>query len=297
MKEMGQPVKQHWRWVFRLGLLAVGVYVAVLAVLLCLEDRLLYRPALASRVWFEPLAELHIEDLSLTASDGTVISAWFMAPPGWRPEAGAVLLSHGTNGNVSTWQKLAARWQREIHRAVLVYDYPGYGRSGGRPTEAGCYAAAEAAFTWLTQRKNVPARQVMLVGSSLGSAMATELAARHDNRLLVLVGAFTSFPDMAQEKVPCYPARYLVHSRLDNLARIDRVRGPIFIAHGTDDHLVPFWMGERLFEKARQPKRFFPLPDHKHRHPTRPAFFRAVRHYLAETEGSFPDRRSVLFAP
>jgi fermentation-respiration switch protein FrsA (DUF1100 family) len=284
MKEMRPPGKQRRRWVFRVGLVAVGAYMAVLAVLLCLEDRLLYHPARASRVWFEPLPKLRVEESSLTASDGTIISAWFMAPPGWRPGAGAVLLSHATNGNVSTWQKLAARWQREARRSVLVYDYPGYGRSGGRPTEVGCYAAAEAAFTWLTERKKVPARQVILVGSSLGSAMATELAARHDNRLLVLVGAFTSFPDLAQEKVPCYPARWLVHNRLDNLARIDRARGPVFIAHGTNDHVVPFWMGERLFEKARGPKRFFRLAGHKHSHPTRPAFFRAVRDYLVETQ-------------
>src|SRR5205823_2172345 len=139
------PPRHPWRSLRRAGLLAAGVYLAVLGLLLCLEDRLLYRPAPVARIWRAPLPELGIEEVALTASDGTSISAWFLAPPGWRPEAGAVLLSHGTNGNVSTWQRLAGRWQKEMQRAVLVYDYPGYGKSGGRPSEPGCYAAAECA--------------------------------------------------------------------------------------------------------------------------------------------------------
>jgi pimeloyl-ACP methyl ester carboxylesterase len=271
------------RRVLRVGLFTFCLYLAVLVVLLCLEDRLLYRPAPGSRVWCAPLAELGVEEVSLTSSDGTAISAWFMAPPGWRPEAGAVLLSHGTNGNVSTWQRLAGRWQKEVHRAVLVYDYPGYGKSGGRPSEQGCYAAAECAFAFLTQQKKVPPRQVILVGSSLGSAMATELAVRHDNRLLVLVGAFTSFPDVAQARVPCYPSRWLVHNRLDNLARIAHIRGPVFLVHGTEDGVVPFWMGQRLHSRAPRPRRFYAIAGHRHSHPHDAAFFAAVRAFLDQT--------------
>ena len=114
------PPRHPWRSLRRAGLLAAGVYLAVLGLLLCLEDRLLYRPAPVARIWRAPLPELGIEEVALTASDGTSISAWFLAPPGWRPEAGAVLLSHGTNGNVSTWQRLAGRWQKEMQRAVLA---------------------------------------------------------------------------------------------------------------------------------------------------------------------------------
>jgi pimeloyl-ACP methyl ester carboxylesterase len=265
------------------GLLVGFLYLAVLVVLLCLEDRLLYRPMPADRVWHAPLAGLGIEELSLTASDGTAISAWFMAPPGWRPEAGAVLLSHGCNGNVSTWQKLAGRWQAEVNRAVLVYDYPGYGRSGGRPSEAGCHAAAECAFACLCDQKKVPPREIILVGASLGTAMATRLATRHDNRLLVLVGAFTSFPDMAQLRAPCYPSRWLVHNHFDSLACIAHVHGPVLVVHGTRDGVVPFWMGQRLFARAPQPRRFYPIPGHGHSHPHDAAFFATVRAYLDQT--------------
>ncbi len=275
--------RRPWRHLRRAAVLTAGVYLAVLVVLLCREDHLLYRPAPASRVWREPLPELGIEEVALTSSDGTAISAWFLAPPGWRPEAGAVLLSHPNNGNVSTWQRLAGRWQQEMHRAVLVYDYPGYGKSSGRPGEPGCYAAAECAFAFLTEQKKVAPDQVILVGASLGGAMATHLAAHHDNRMLVLVGAFTSFPDVAQAKAPCYPSRWLVHNRFDNLAKIEHAHGPVLVAHGTADGVCPFWMGERLHARAPAPRRLYAMPGHRHSHPHDAAFFDAVRAFLDQT--------------
>ena len=90
----------------------------------------------------------------------------------------------------------------------------------------------------------------------MGGAVAVELATRHDVRLLVLHGAFTSFPDMAQVRFPFYPSRYLVHNRMDNEAKIGLVRCPVFLTHGTADSVVPFRQGERLFAAAREPKRF-----------------------------------------
>jgi fermentation-respiration switch protein FrsA (DUF1100 family) len=93
---------------------------------------------------------------------------------------------------------------------------------------------------------------------------------------------------MAQKTVPWLPVRWLVSNRLDNLDKIDQVRGPVFIAHGTVDNVVPYWMGERLHEKAREPKRFFRLDNHPHMHPSRPAFFQAVREFLDETSPGRP---------
>ena len=273
---------RRWR---RIGALVVCVYLAVLGVLLCLEDRLLYPAATFARPWREPRPDLGVRDVELTASDGTAIHAWFALPAGWRAEAGVVLYSHSNGSNLSWKQGNCRRWQTELKRAVLVYDYPGYGKSGGRPSEQGCYAAAEAAHRWLVEQQRVSAGEIILVGESLGSGMATELATRHENRLLVLCGAFTSFPDMAQQKVPCYPSRWLVRNQLDNLGKIDQVRGPVFIAHGREDHCVPFGMGERLFARARQPRRFYPIPAFGHQHPADPAFFAAVRAFLDETAG------------
>jgi pimeloyl-ACP methyl ester carboxylesterase len=280
---MNERFRSFRRRAVRLALLAGGVYLAVLVVLLCLESLLLYPAATLARPWCPPRPDLNVRDVSLSADDGTPIHGWFSAPSGWRPEVGAVLYSHENGSNLSHKQGNQRRWQMALKRAVLVYDYPGYGKSGGRPSEAGCYAAAEAAHRWLVDEQKVPARQIVLIGSSLGTAMATELATRHENRLLVLMGAFTSFPDEAQWTVPCYPARWLVTNQLDSLSKIGRVRGPVFIAHGTQDRKVPYWMGKRLFQSACEPKRFYPLAGQGHQHPADPAFFAAVRAFLDET--------------
>jgi pimeloyl-ACP methyl ester carboxylesterase len=286
-----------WRRVLRVPIFIVYVNVIMLAILLPLENRLLFPGWSFGGEWVAPADALHIQEIELTTADGTTIYAWFMAPPDWKPSSGAILYSHGNGGNLSWRQNTMAGWQLELQRAVLIYDYPGYGKSGGKPTEAGCYAAAEAAFTWLVETQKVPGREIILLGSSLGGAMATELATRHDHRLLVLIGSFTSVPDMAQKTIFWLPTRWLVSNRMDNLAKIDQVCGPVFIAHGTADKVVPYWMGEKLYENAREPKCFFRMDNHPHQHPTMPEFYEAVRRFLDETSPAARDRPAVNDRP
>lgn len=266
----------------RLVLGAAYVYLGVLGLLLLLENRLAF-PGSLTPGWTEPPAELPVRDVELTAADGNRIHAWFAAPANWRPADGAVLYSHGNGGNLSWRAGTVRRWRDATARAVLIYDYPGYGKSNGSPNEASCYAAAEAAHAWLVQEQQVPADEVVLLGSSMGGAMATELAARHSGRLLVLINSFTSFPDMAAVRFPWLPARWLVRNRFDNLGKLAGIGCPVLVAHAEEDRVVPYTQGVRLFEQARQPKRFFSLPDHPHMHPRRPEFFAAVRDILQAT--------------
>jgi fermentation-respiration switch protein FrsA (DUF1100 family) len=166
--------------------------------------------------------------------------------------------------------------------AVLIFDYPGYGRSTGQPTEAGCYAAGEACWTWLTETKQVPPEQVILHGESLGGATAIDLASRHPCRAVVTRGAFSSFPDIAQHAVPWLPARWLVRNQMDNAGKIGKVAAPVVIAHGTADEVVPFSQGERLFAAAREPKRLVPLHGFGHNTRPGPGFYRDLREFLGQ---------------
>jgi fermentation-respiration switch protein FrsA (DUF1100 family) len=277
---------RNWRrQALRFVVAIVYAHIMAIAILLPLENRLAFPGWAFGAQWSAPARELGVQEVELTADDGTPIHAWFLAPPNWRPEMGAVLYSHGNGGNLSGREHTMALWRHEVNRAVLGYDYPGFGKSGGKPTEASCYAAAQAAHDWLVEKQNVPPREIILLGSSMGGAMATELASRHEHRLLVLTGSFTSFPDMAQQRMFWVPGiRFLVSNRLDNLDKIDCVQGPVFIAHGTADKVVPFWMGERLFDKARAPKHFFRMENHPHMHPAHPDFFAAVRDFLERTK-------------
>jgi fermentation-respiration switch protein FrsA (DUF1100 family) len=255
-------------------------YLAGLLVLLALEDRLLF-PGVFAR-WHEPPGSLHVREITVD-SNGEEIYGWFAAPENWNPQQGAVLYSHGNGNNLSTMGDCVARWRDQLGRAVFVYDYPGYGKSTGRPSEAGCYAAGEAAFEWLVKDQGVPAGEIILVGESLGGATAVELATRHPVRLLVLHSTFTSFPDVAQARVPWYPARYLVHNQMHNIDKIGRVHCPVLITHGTADRTVPFSHGERLFAAADEPKGFIRREGEGHYPPADAAFFDAVRQLLNRT--------------
>jgi fermentation-respiration switch protein FrsA (DUF1100 family) len=253
------------------------------------ENRFLFRPLKAAEDWEPPPPGLDPHDVELTGADGSRIHAWWVTPAGWAPGQGATLYCHGNAGNLSHRGENLRRWHDVMGQAVLIFDYPGYGKSGGRPGEAGCYAATDAAYDWLTQQ-HVPPGRILLYGGSLGGAIATDVASRRPHRALVLVSAFTSFPDMARTVYPWLPLRRLLSNRLDNLAKIGRVEGPVFIAHGTADRVVPFAQGERLFAAAREPKEFFPLHGHDHNHTPGPDFYQALRDFLARTDPAAPVR-------
>jgi fermentation-respiration switch protein FrsA (DUF1100 family) len=256
------------------------LYVAILVSLLLLEDFFLYGPREAELD--KPPAGVAVEDIELPNSAGDPIHAWWSRSSHWRPEQGVVLICHGNGGNLSHRGRLLRQWMVEMGGAALIFDYPGYGRSNGVPSEAGCYAAGDAAFDWLLKVQRIPAERILLYGGSLGSGIATDLASRRPHRALVLVAAFTSFPDMAQTRYPWLPGRWLVRNRFDNLDKIAHCRGPVFIAHSPQDSLIPFEQAERLYAAAAEPKRFFPMPNEPHNDTPMVEFYPALRAFLAD---------------
>lgn len=271
----------------RLGrrlLFGLYLYLGALAVLLALENRFLYLPSRADEYWLPPPPALDARDVELTSRDGTRLHGWWCEPPGWTPEQGAMLYSHGNAGNLSIRGEAVLLWVREMGTAVLIYDYPGYGRSAGTPSEAGLYAAGDAAYDWVTGVQKVPPEKLFLYGGSLGGAVATELASRRPCRAVVLVAAFSSFPDMAQKTFPWLPARWLVRNRLDNVARLPAIHVPVFIAHGTADTLVPASQAEKLYAAANEPKYLHRMVGHDHNLGPDREMYAALRTFLAEAE-------------
>jgi len=142
---------------------------------------------------------------------------------------------------------------RTLGVGVLAVEYPGYGVAGGTPSEQGAYAAAESALSWLRTERGVDDARVVLLGQSLGSGVATEMASRGHGARLVLISPFTSVAEMARRVFPFFPARFVRH-RFDTLSKAASISMPVLILHGTEDEVVPFSMGERLaaaFPQAR----------------------------------------------
>lgn len=274
------------RWRRRISfflLLSALAYLLNVLVLLFFEDRFVFDGARATEDWVDPARNnLVVEDVPLASADGNSIHAWWCPLTNWSPEQGAMLYCHGNSGNLSHRIGWIQKWQQKMGLPVLVFDYPGYGKSSGHPSETGCYASADAAYAWLTNEKTVPASMIVLHGESLGGGVAVDLASRSPHRALVLFRTFPSMPDVGQIYLPWLPVRSLMRNRFENMSKISSCRRPVFISHGTADRLIPFRMGRTLYEAADEPKRFFAEEgkDHGSDHPDE--LYDAVKQFLEQ---------------
>jgi uncharacterized protein len=231
----------------------VLVYAVWGLVLLLMQPKLLYRPV--REVSLTPAdAGLEYEQVTFESADGVRLTGWYV-PAQNAPFT--ILICHGNGGNLAHLLD-SLRLFHSLGLHCMAFDYRGYGGSGGRPTEAGTYLDAQAAYDWLTGPKGVPPEQIILFGRSLGGSIAAHLAGRAQAAGLVIESAFTSFPDVAAGFYPYLPVRWFAPLlfRYDTLACVKKVRCPVMVVHSRDDELVPFAFAQRLFEAAHEPKRF-----------------------------------------
>jgi uncharacterized protein len=216
-----------------------------------MEPRTLYFPARVLEVTPARLG-WRFEDVRLTASDGTKLHGWFVPADDDSALASprlTVLLLHGNAGNIShRLEKL--RILRGLGVDVLILDYRGYGESEGHPNEAGTYRDARAGYDYLVRQRGVDPHTIVLLGESLGSAVATQLATEVEVGGLVLEEAFTSAGDVAQGMFPFLPVRWVIRNRYDTLGKIGRVPSPVLLLHSHDDEYFPYRHAERLAAAA-----------------------------------------------
>jgi len=249
-----------WR-IVRIPLIA---YLLVMVVLMFFEESIIFHPLkYPEGVW--KVGGFEVEDAYFQAADGTKLHGWYA--PRENPRA-VVLYCHGNAGNVTNRTEILRRLSQRTGVSVLIFDYRGYGRSEGKPSEAGVLADARAARAWLAQREGIPkdeeAEKIVMMGRSLGGAVAVDLAAADGARALVLESTFTSIPDMGTHIYPWLPVRMFVRTRLDSLSKIGSYEGPLLQSHGDGDSIVPFQLGEKLFQAANEPKEFIPFKGLDH---------------------------------
>ena len=216
---------------------------------------------------------VRFEDVTLTTADGVKINGWYV------PQSGAkltVLFCHGNGGNIShRIEKLLIL--RDLGVNVFMFDYRGYGRSEGRPSEQGTYNDARAAYDWLCREKSVAPDRLVVEGESLGCAVAVELARQRPVGGLVLESAFASIPEMARAVYPWLPLHWLCRIRYDSISKIGSIKAPLLSLHSREDEIVPFRQAERLFAAAPGPKKLVELQgDHNGGFATSEKVYRAA---------------------
>jgi fermentation-respiration switch protein FrsA (DUF1100 family) len=224
-----------------------------------LLNSLLYFP---SRVIPETpaAAGLAFRDLDAETEDGEQLHGWWIGARA--PSAGHVLLCHGNAGNVAD-RIVHAELLSGAGFDVLLFDYRGYGRSGGRPSEEGTYRDGRAMLGVLLRQPEVDDSRVFYLGESLGGAVALKLALESPPRGLVLQSTFTSVREMAREHYPFIP-RAAVPDAYPSLRQIHSLRAPLLVLHGGHDDIVPVSHGQALFDAAPDPKRIHVFPSLGH---------------------------------
>lgn len=268
---------QRWRQLVRLVATAVAAYVFLVLVIMWFETALIFP------TWQIPPGDwsptgIAFEDVYFHAEDGTQLNAWYFAHPAPRAH---VLYCHGNGENLSHMGEYMDELREKYQVSVFAFDYRGYGKSDGEPYEAGIISDARAARLCLAEQARIQAEQIVLWGRSIGGAVAIAVAAEEDTRGMILERTFTSLTDVAAHHYWWLPVRRLLRNRFDSLSRIQTYHGPLLQSHGTADEIVPFSLGEKLFEAAPSPhKRFVAMPAVTHNGPSSKQYYAELHRFL-----------------
>lgn len=195
-----------------------------------------------------------VERVLLTTPDGETLVLWYSAAAAGRP---TILFMHGNAGAVADRaDRLAFYQSRGFGTAFL--SWRGYGGSSGKPSEPGLLSDAKTAYDHL-RGLGLPDSRIVLVGESLGAAVAVQIAARNPVGAVVLEAPFTAAVDLARKAYPWVPVGLLMHDKFRSSAHIGDIRAPILILHGERDAVIPFDFGQALFAAAQAPKTFLSL--------------------------------------
>ncbi|HXW56651.1 MAG TPA: alpha/beta hydrolase [Candidatus Cybelea sp.] len=264
-----------------------AAYVLVLLVLRSFESRMVFFPDYPGRLegdW-HPLT-LAPEDVWLTTSDGTELHSWWIANSSAKF---TFLAFHGNASNIANRGPIY-EFLRDTPANVLAVEYRGYGRSAGKPSEAGFYLDAEAGYQYLVSTRGLDPRSIISFGQSLGTAVATEVAARHMVGGLVLEAPFPSASQVARSIYWFLPGLgLLVRGQFDTQSEIQKVTAPVLVVHCTRDPVLPFQFGLQVYRSARAPKQLLEIDGlcHEESSLVAPVPYRAaLQKFLASLEPS-----------
>jgi uncharacterized protein len=235
------------------GIMLLIAYSIIMGAMYFKQDSMIYFPD--KEILQTPKnINLDYRKINFPTKDGVNISGWYIPA---KPEKSTLLFCHGNAGNISH----LTEYIRIFHEAgfsTLVFDYRGYGKSEGNPSEEGTYSDAEAAWDYLIRQGNPPGK-IIVYGQSLGGAVATEVAIRKNPAALIIESSFTSLPDLGADLYPWLPVKLLSKYQYSTVSKIGTIKFPKLIIHSPDDEIVPFQHGRIIYEKASQPKDFLEI--------------------------------------
>lgn len=232
---------------FIIGLcLFYGLFILALFVM---QRSLIYFPDRS-----RPQAFKQIETATVTTQDGLNISGWFIpVPQDVTPNGKTILMFHGNAGHYG-YRYEYARILNAAGYNFLIAGYRGYGGNTGDPSEQGFYIDGHAYIEWLRTKKGIYTSDLVILGESIGSGTATQMAVDYDVYALVLLAPFTSLLERAKEQYFFVPVEHLLKDKFDNAQKMPQVSAPVLIVHGQKDQVIPVGHGKKLYDLAKEPK-------------------------------------------
>jgi fermentation-respiration switch protein FrsA (DUF1100 family) len=282
------------KWVIRLlwilATFAAVAYVGACVWLRANENRLVFKRT-APTIPPSPSLALKQQRVEFGEVDGTKLFAWIV--PSLRQDHSDiwVLFFHGSGDNVSLSTNAYDAY-RSMGFNIMAPEYPGYSDAPGEPSETVIEREAKAGYDYLRVVKQVPAKNIVIFGGSLGTAFAIDLGSRVEAGALIVHGAFASTVAMGKIQYPILPISLLVKNRFESDKKIAHVQMPVLLLHSTEDEVIPFAQAQRLYELAPSPKRFVSLRG-RHGPPSpilNPTFYPEIVNFL-NTEAGFHVRQ------
>lgn len=246
------------RWMFRILFYSVGLYLLILVMLAWNETALVYPGSPESNGNWNPETFAY-EEVEFKSADGTELLGWYIPPnPEDKKKCRTVLICHGNGENLA---QVAGYWgvefRNKLNAEVFAFDYRGFGKSEGTPTEKAVFEDSTAALEQFCQRAGKSVADVIIVGHSLGGGPAVHLAKTQGCKMLILQRTFSSLPDAASASYPIFPVHWIMQNRMNSKESIKDCNMPLFQSHGNADTLIPCDLGHTLHDCCPSEKKEF----------------------------------------
>ena len=226
----------------------VVVYTSVLVILFIFQRNLMYHPQ--ENNYFGDKLEVEVQKVQIKTSDNINLLGWFHKKD--LNKFKTIVYFHGNAGNLENRiHKLNHFKDMDVN--FLIISWRGFSGNSGKPSEQGLYKDGKGTIDWL-KKMGLAEKDIILYGESLGTGIATEIAQNNNFAGLVLETPFTSMIEAAKNFYPYIPVALLLKDKYDNQNKIKNINIPVLVMHGEVDQIVPFWMGQKIYEMANQPK-------------------------------------------
>lgn len=235
-------------------LIVAGTYLALTLMMYIFQERMVFVPG--RNVFATPASyKIDFEDINLKTDNDETISAWYIPA---KDAKYTVLFCHGNAGNIANRLETAVFYHNHGYN-FMVFDYPGYGKSTGKPSDKGLLRAAEAAWKYLVETREIDPESIIVAGRSLGGSAASHLASKYDPAMLCLEATFVSVKEAAKDVVPFLPVSLICRVHLPTGENLRKVKCPVLLIHSPHDEVINYRHGEKLYEIAPEPKEFHTL--------------------------------------